>query len=57
MNKEEWQKWPDECHPSHVTRFSDASTFDEICTKCGARDITGGGWGSLRVPCRKADKI
>ncbi len=22
----------------HITRFSDASTFDEICVLCGARD-------------------
>lgn len=39
------------CHPSHVTRVSDASSFDEICTNCGATDITGGGWGKLAEPC------
>jgi len=26
---------------AHVTRFSDASTFDEICVKCGATDACG----------------
>jgi hypothetical protein len=36
-------------HPSHVTRFSDASTFDEICTKCGATDRVRG--GMLWAPC------
>ena len=39
-------------HPSHVIRSSDASTFDVICTKCGAKDITGGGWGDLRYECK-----
>jgi DNA-directed RNA polymerase subunit RPC12/RpoP len=38
-------------HPSHVTRFSDASTYDEICVNCGAHDHTGGGWGRLALPC------
>jgi NTP pyrophosphatase (non-canonical NTP hydrolase) len=41
----------DRKHPSHTTRSSDASTFDEICTKCGAHDIVGGGWGKLAEPC------
>lgn len=40
-------------HPSHVTRFSDASTFDEICVNCGATDIVPGGWGKLAEPCPK----
>jgi len=44
-------EWPDELHPSHITRISDASSFDEICVNCGATDITGGGWGGLRKPC------
>jgi len=39
------------CHPSHTTRSSDASSFDEVCTKCGATDIAGGGWGKLAEPC------
>lgn len=39
------------CHPSHTTRMSDASSFDEVCVKCGATDITGGGWGKLAEPC------
>lgn len=38
-------------HPSHVTRISDASTFDEICINCGAHDIVPGGWGELVNPC------
>lgn len=38
-------------HSSHETRFSDASTFDEICKICGATDIAGGGWGKLAEPC------
>jgi hypothetical protein len=33
-------------HPSHETRFSDASTFDEICVNCGATDAYGGGLDS-----------
>jgi hypothetical protein len=41
-------------HPSHKTRFSDASSFDEICTLCGATDIVPGGWGALAKPCPKA---
>lgn len=52
-----WREPPDECHPSHVTRPSDASSFDEICTLCGARDSAGGGWGSLRYPCRPKKKL
>ncbi|MDD4931787.1 MAG: hypothetical protein PHG66_06625 [Candidatus Colwellbacteria bacterium] len=43
-------------HPSHVTRFSDASTFDEICVNCGATDnplgLRGSGpLGDLVNPC------
>jgi hypothetical protein len=41
-------------HPSHVTRFSDASTFDEICVNCGAHDEVPGGWGMLVHPCPNA---
>jgi hypothetical protein len=36
---------------SHVTRSSDASSYDEVCINCGATDITGGGWGKLAQPC------
>lgn len=43
-------------HPSHRTRSSDASSFDEICTLCGARDVAGGGWGDLALPCKSAAK-
>jgi hypothetical protein len=42
----------DECHPSHKTRSSDASSFDEICILCGATDFAGGGWGNLRFQCK-----
>lgn len=38
-------------HPSHHTRSSDASTFDEVCEQCGATDISGAGWGKLAEPC------
>lgn len=34
-------------HSSHVTRSSDASTFDEICINCGATNEVPGGWGRL----------
>jgi len=41
-------------HPSHVTRMSvDASSFDEVCINCGARDEVTGGWGALAKPCPK----
>ena len=40
-------------HRSHVTRPSDASTFDEICVNCGATDQVPGGWGELANPCPK----
>jgi len=43
-------------HPSHVTRFSDASSYDEVCTLCGTTDISGGGWGKLARPCRISDE-
>jgi hypothetical protein len=45
-----------ELHPSHVTRFSDASTFDEICVNCGAHDDVPGGWGELAKPCTNPQK-
>lgn len=41
-------------HPSHVTRSSDASSFDEVCTLCGAKDEAGNGWGKLAEPCTAA---
>lgn len=47
----------DRRHPSHITRSSDASSFDEVCTLCGATDITGGGWGRLALPCKKATAV
>lgn len=44
-------------HPSHKTRFSDASTFDEICEICGATDEVPGGWGELAKPCPGSREI
>ena len=41
-------------HYSHVTRGSDASSFDEICVNCGAHDEVIGGWGLLAEPCPNA---
>ncbi len=38
------------CHPSHVTRFSDSSLYDEVCINCGATDGLGT-WGELSKPC------
>lgn len=43
-------------HPSHDTRFSMSSLYDEVCVNCGATDLTGGGWGKLAEPCPKAKK-
>lgn len=44
-------------HPSHKTRISlDASTYDEICTVCGAHDEVPGGWGQLAFPCPGEEK-
>lgn len=36
-------------HASHTIRSSDASTFDEICTECGATDASGD--NRLHYPC------
>lgn len=45
--------YPDKKHPSHKTRISlDASSYDEICILCGATDVAGYGWGTLKYPCR-----
>jgi hypothetical protein len=38
-------------HPSHGIRFSDASTFDAICDKCGCTDATPEGTYALSVQC------
>ncbi len=47
----------DQLHPSHRTRISmGASSYDEICTLCGARDVAGGGWGSLKFECKGTDE-
>lgn len=39
-------------HPTHKTRISDASTFDEICVHCGATDTRGS--DLLNLPCPNA---
>lgn len=44
----------DECHSSHVTRSSDASSYDFRCINCGATDEAGVGWGRLRFSCPKS---
>ncbi len=41
-------------HPSHRTRFSDSSYYDEVCIYCGAHDEVPGGWGRLAKPCPEA---
>lgn len=40
------------CHPSHELRHSDSSFYDNVCIKCGERDIAGDGWGNLVNPCK-----
>ncbi len=40
--------------PSHKTRYSDSSMYDEVCVNCGATDLVPGGWGKLADPCPKA---
>lgn len=42
-------------HESHTTRSSDSTLYDAKCTKCGATDVAGGGWGKLAEPCTKPD--
>jgi hypothetical protein len=42
---------PSRSHPSHKIRFSDASTFDETCEKCGCTDATPAGTYGLSVQC------
>lgn len=36
----------------HVTRYSDSSLYDEVCTNCGATDASG----KLDIPCPNAPK-
>lgn len=52
----EQSKHANALHPSHVTRMSDASSFDEICVNCGATDEVPGGWGKLAEPCLNPPK-
>lgn len=37
-------------HPSHATRISDSSLYDEVCTNCGVTDADG--MAKLNAPCR-----
>lgn len=39
-------------HPTHSTRISDSSLYDEVCNNCGANDGALGG-DALERPCRK----
>lgn len=36
-------------HPSHLTRYSDSSLYDEVCVNCGATDASGD--DRLKSPC------
>jgi hypothetical protein len=36
-------------HPTHQTRYSDSSLYDEVCTLCGATDARGS--DRLYQPC------
>jgi hypothetical protein len=36
-------------HPSHNTRLSDSSLYDEVCSACGATDANG--MADLSRPC------
>lgn len=44
-------QWPDACHDSHELRSTDSSYSDVVCVHCNHTDVTGGGWGKLRMPC------
>jgi hypothetical protein len=41
-------------HPSHATRYSDSSLYDEVCTLCGKTDAHG--MDELDKPCGAADR-
>lgn len=47
------KKYQDQLHPSHKTRYSDSSYYDEVCVYCGETDRVPGGWGNLKYPCAK----
>lgn len=53
QEKEPMNQSMDRVHPSHVTRDSDASSFDEICVNCHATNEVPGGPGQLAFPCSK----
>jgi hypothetical protein len=37
-------------HPTHKTRYSDSSLYDEVCTLCGVTDYNG--MKELDKPCK-----
>jgi len=41
-------------HPTHSTRYSDSSHYDEKCTQCGATDMNP---GLLEAPCPNAPAV
>jgi hypothetical protein len=45
------QMTPEQAYATHKTRVSDASSFDEICTLCGATDARGAEGDLLELPC------
>ncbi len=52
MNEQELENYN-----THKTRASDASSYDEVCTCCGATDISGNGWGKLTQPCPNREDV
>lgn len=46
-------------HPSHRTRYSDSSLYDEVCVLCGATDSPHhrvNGIQALKAPCSAPDE-
>ena len=52
LDESELPNTSDRCHPSHVLRSSDASSFDYVCVNCGETDQVPGGWGNLKFVCK-----
>ncbi len=48
--KKDNEMTPGRVHPTHETRFSDASSFDEVCMLCGKTNQVPGGPGDLQYP-------
>ena len=50
--KETWEhELVNGTHPTHKTRYSDSSGYDEKCDKCGGTDSMGE--DTLRKPCKE----